>query len=136
MVETNIKPHLSDYLVDGQYVLNGDKYDDPCELLQNGILGFGMSYKVGDCLTFIMWGLALVEKRSKVYREAKGDISSLLADRLEDEQQYFNSDGVESFFYHWCVSEELVDYGTSLPGWLTEDGENLLSLLRECDALP
>lgn len=81
--------------------------------------GCGMSDEV---LSFIKQALAHIKYR----REA--DSSQAV---MENEAKVFGSAGAATFFYYWADREQLIDHGSSVPGWLDFKGELLLSKLAE-----
>jgi hypothetical protein len=79
----------------------------------------------GNNLNYIRKGLTLLRdfynSESINYEEFK---------RLVDEL-YHDSDNAY-FFWYWCDKEGYTEHGSGLPGWLTEEGEQLLVQLEEC----
>lgn len=105
----------------------GDVYEDDggClheyaeDLLQAGILGFCCCGRPFESLSYIRRGLELIDEREGHKK------------RLAD---HFQTDAAMYFFYYWCDKEELTEHGGSVPGWLTEKGSALLSLLRDFES--
>lgn len=48
----------------------------------------------------------------------------------------FHSDGIAYFVWYVLADKDITEHGGSVPGWLTEKGEALLSRLREIPASP
>lgn len=103
---------------------NGIEYDTLPEYLQIGVLDFCACGRPGNNLNYIRKGLAILRdfynSESINYEEFK---------RLVDEL-YHDSDNAY-FFWYWCDKEGYTEHGSGLPGWLTEEGEQLLAQLEE-----
>ncbi len=44
---------------------------------------------------------------------------------------HFKTQLAENFMWYWLDSEDLIEHGSILPGWLTEKGLNLLAWLEK-----
>jgi hypothetical protein len=96
---------------DGSYLGEDDcSYRDAIEFIMGmfDFCGCGMPEK---CLTYILKAL--------VY------IHSLKEDRQKP--SIFGSDGEAYFVYYVLDKLELTEHGISVPGWLTEKGEELMA---------
>ena len=97
------------------------------DLLQVGILGFCCCGRPFESLSYIRMGLELIDEKEVGYFHVWWDGHKK---RLVD---HFKTDAAMYFFYYWCDKEELTEHGGSVPGWLTEKGASLLSLLQDFD---
>lgn len=44
---------------------------------------------------------------------------------------HFGNESAEYFFYYWADKEGYTEHGGSVPGWLTPEGERIVSLLED-----
>lgn len=57
-------------------------------------------------------------------------------DHQARELAHFGSRGSAYFFYYWLCDKDLEEHGGSVPGWLTDTGEELLAKLTAWRSLP
>lgn len=116
----------------------GDGYEDDqgCfhefaeDLLQAGILEFCSCGCPEESLLYVMRGLELINERGP---EDRTEWVDWFKGHQLRTHEHFKTRGAEYFFYYWCDKEELTEHGGSVPGWLTEKGAALLSLLQDFD---
>ncbi len=103
---------------------DGIEYDTLPQYLQSGVLEFCGCGRPGNNLNYIRKGLAILrdfyDTESINYDEFKKLVDDL----------YHDSDNAY-FFWYWCDKEGYTEHGSSLPGWLTDEGQKLLSQLEE-----
>ena len=122
------KKTLSDYAVEGS------SSEDATSLLQSQ-LGFCVCGAPEDSLRYILRGLELIEEGSRDVAEDRAAHEAWLSAHFDRRMEHFGTYGAEYFFYYWCDKADLSNHGGSVPGWLTDEGKNLLALLREWSAL-
>ena len=98
--------------VDGGYLYEGGHHETAESLIQVGILGMCACGDPEMNLKYVLEGMSNLGKPSDARSPAQW------------------------FFLYWLDTEGFTEHGTSLPGWLTESGKCLLSLLKEWDKLP
>ena len=118
---------LADYKSGDGYSYKDCWHDDAESLIQVGILGFcGCGDPEGN-LRYVLGGLRLIDEQCPE-SEAHGMWYPGHADRV---RTYFVSAAAADFFYYWCDEKGLTEHGVGIPGWLTDEGHELLSLLEE-----
>lgn len=113
-------------VADKGYDYQGQHYEDLTEALHCGVLGFCACGAPEENLTFILGALELISQ------QCPDDIpwSTWWEENQAKKAAYFGNDGAAYFFYYCADKAELTEHGGSVPGWLTEKGEELLTLLR------
>ena len=103
-------------------------YEDIIDFICTGILGFCGCGRPIDALIYIRDVLSLIDEwtghefQKITYEEHK-----------EKEKALFNNEGQAYFTWYYLDNLGLTDHGGSVPGWLTPEGEILLSDLKELD---
>lgn len=136
MTPAIIKPNIADYVNEsGAFAYDGCEYDTAQSLVECCILGFCGCGMPDETRAYVEEGLSIIEDLRTSHG---GMIDPFSAERIaflkakqERVAARFHSDESWYFFLYWCSAEDLVEHGSSLPGWLTEKGKNLLSLLRQ-----
>lgn len=108
----NGKMFVDRWLKDGTYVdEDGIHYDTPEEVLQCKIMGHCMCGYPEESLRFIRNALRAIDRIDWAER-----------------QEFFGplDCGLEYTIYYMLDKYKLTEHGTSVPGWLTEKGEELL----------
>lgn len=135
--EIELKPHLSDYVVDGKYMFGGFDYKTPDHLIRSGILGFADDEQHTPCLRHIMHGLSIYDERfQNVPQHGTRELSRFFDKWNQKLMGHFKTREAMYFFFCWADDRDFMDYGTSFPGFLTDNGRALLSLLKEWSELP
>ena len=135
----NIRDRLDDYRSDefpGDYICpNECNWTSAREMLvvSDAIIGLCGCGIDGD-FDYIMRGLELLDERcpnndvgEAAYAERRKWYDGLRERRVA----HFGSDISAQFFFKWADREGLAEHGSSVPGWLTDAGRRLLSLMRE-----
>jgi hypothetical protein len=99
-----------------------DSYDFSDENAIFKSFGFCGCSTQEEALAFMRKGLAHIKFR----RDADDDEAI-----EQDEMAVFGSQGAATFFYYWADTQNLIDHGSAVPGWLDYKGELLLSRLNE-----
>lgn len=120
---------LADFEKDDGYEVDGCFYETAESMIQCGFLDFCGCGCPTENLGYVLDGLALVEERMQKIPDF--DFKAWRA-RAE---KHFRSDEAQFFFWYWADKEKLTEHGSSVPGWLTDQGKQLLGLLREWKAL-
>lgn len=131
-----IKPNLADYANEGStFIEDGCEYETAQSLVETGILGFCGCGIPGETREYVEEGLSIIESIADFSRGNTNPFSEAFDAFHKAKRQRIVArfPNIESwhFFLYWCSAEDLVEHGSSLPGWLTEKGKNLLSLLRQ-----
>lgn len=83
-------------------------------------------------LLYVLGGLALIgERRPNYFTTDPATWNAWNEEHHKRAALHFGNDSAESFFYYWCDKEKLTQHGGSIPGWLTEEGQNLLNKLLQ-----
>lgn len=98
---------------------HGAYWDSPGEFVQGSVLGFCTCGEPNKNLEYIRNGLRLI--KNKAERTTGKEIS------------VFGSECATFFFYYWALEKGFTEHGNSVPGWLTDEGEALLSDLESID---
>ena len=107
---------------------NQDCYYETLEdLIQMGILGFCGCGSPEQNLEYVLGGLTLLDEKTELYDSDKPDWNAYHAKSLE----HFGNEQAEYFFWYWLDTKGFTEHGGGVPGWLTEEGEKLLELLKE-----
>jgi hypothetical protein len=114
--------HINKYKDKDGYTKDGVFYGDlPEDFIQIYVLGFcgcGMPDMVID---LIRKALELIKERVNLdYEELR-----------KKELELFKNDNIAYFVYYFLDSKGLTEHGSSVPGWLTNKGEELLEDLIE-----
>ena len=111
--------HIDKKLKNGVYVSDDEcQYDTASEYYQCeffGLCGCGMP---DENLEYIRDGLSLIDKRIKT--------EMTLEEVRAQEIAVFGNKNAAYFFYYWADKSELTEHGSSVPGWLTDKGEEVL----------
>ena len=111
----------------GDYVMpNGDVCGN-AEAALTSLLGFCDCGAPDSAMKYVRDALQLVDDRKKKLWE--GEIT------YEQWREYvgavLQSEGAEYFMWYWLNEKGFTEHGVSVPGWLTPDGEEMLSDLNE-----
>jgi hypothetical protein len=135
-VSEQLRERLEHYAKDDGYMTADECfYESATSLLQLGLLGFCACGRPEENLGYVLDGMeVLFESRPSMSegREAWDAWYRPWRDRVS---AHFKTSEAEYFFAYWLDHEGYADHGGSVPGWLTGEGEKLLGLLREWDAL-
>ena len=116
--------HIDKKLKNGVYICDdGCQYDTASEYYQCEFFGLCGCGKPDENLEYIKDGLTLIDNRMKrkiSYEEMKAQ-----------EIAVFGSKKAAYFFYYWADKTELTEHGSSVPGWLTDKGEEVLEDLTQ-----
>lgn len=107
---------------------NGEFHEFAEDLLQVGILGFCCCGRPFESLSYIRSGLELIDEKHV------GDFNLWWDGHKKRLDEHFKTDAAMYFFYYWCDKEGLTEHGGGVPGWLTENGSALLSLLQDFES--
>lgn len=104
---------------------DGISYQIPIDSILTGRLNFCGCGDPDAVAEYIADGLQFIKDE---YYNITGRI---LEDRI---RQVFGNEKSAQFFFQWCDSQKLTEHGSSVPGWLSKKGINMisdLSVLRE-----
>lgn len=112
---------------------DGLSWDSEADALAVGVLGFCGCGIPEETLEWVGGGLQLiVDIKAKVWDDSNPyDYHAWAADVRE----HFGPErGSEYFFWYWASDRKFTEHGGSVPGWLTELGEQLLADIRRVTA--
>lgn len=116
--------------IDGGYIdESGCHYDDAESFYQNGIFKMCGCGRAEDNLAYIRDGLQHIAD----YEEIDGLDDMQYDAWLRAGIEVFGNELSRYFFFYWLDSIELTEHGSSIPGWLTEKGKQVLEDLKEMD---
>lgn len=123
---------LSDFKVEGEDVEGTYNWTDPSgcswdgreSALASGLLGFCGCGQPDAALRYVLGGLDLIAEK------INWDDPKSLPDHRARERAHFGSDGAAYFFWYWATNEDLAEHGGSVPGWLTQRGEQIRADIR------
>lgn len=122
---------IKQYEKDGGYEYEGVYYQSSEDLLQTGFLGFCGCGSPDDNLMYVLGGLSLINETYKKDKDDRYAFSVWYEDHQKKVNDHFKSRDGAYFFYYWADKEGYTDHGGSVPGWLTDKGEELLEILIE-----
>lgn len=105
---------------DGYYHYNGMTFNTAQDMISEMLdfCGCGMP---DEAIDFVYKALNLV----KINREMKYD------DWYKEVKKLLPNHGVEYFVWYYLDSKEFTEHGGSVPGWLTEEGVNMMRLIED-----
>lgn len=112
---------------DGEYVDESGEVFGDAEAFLVSALGFCHCGAPDTAIKYVRDALQLVtDLKGKVWEE------EMTHDQWsENVRGLFPSEGAEYFMWYWLDEKALTEHGGSVPGWLTADGEEMLSDLNE-----
>jgi hypothetical protein len=127
---------LARFMNDGEGYLDaeGTSYDSVVELIQVGMLGQCMCGGAETNLRYVRDGLQHIARLATEHVPG--------TDFMEWYRRWhpgwvaegvtlFGNENARQFFFYWADAEEFTEHGTSLPGWMTPKGRQLLDDLNE-----
>jgi len=108
--------------IDGEYEYDGCYYSELLKVLQCGILDFCGCGLPETTVKYVRDGLKIIKQRENANSEKEWEEWRKIA------KDYFKTKGAEYFFYYVMDKLELIEHGSSVPGWLTEKGEQFIKL--------
>jgi hypothetical protein len=130
-MKIGMKP--TDYKVDDDgYILDseGISYETLEDYIQTGLFGFCGCGMPDANLEYIRGALQLLADRRLMWDDpswGKGGAQQW----LKSCKDYFESNKAEYFMWYVLDGNGLIEHGSSVPGWLTCEGEELLELMNE-----
>lgn len=120
--------HIDRYKKNDEYVSDdGDVYEDAESFYQNEVFNFCACGRPDENLEYIRDGLAHIGKE-----RPDGAIGEEWVDRwIAEGLEIFGNQKSRYFFFYWADQVGLTEHGGSVPGWLTEFGEETLDDLNE-----
>lgn len=115
------------YKTEAGYIKDGTVYETLEDLIQTGFIEFCGCGRPEANLLWVLKGLELLHQKTKMYDLANPDWDSYHKESLE----HFGCKEAQYFFWYWLDYKGYTEHGGGVPGWLVEDGEELLDLLRE-----
>ena len=104
----------------------GCHYENAEDFYQTSVFGFCGCGRPEDNLQFILDGL------KHILSSDREDYDTWLQDGL----RIFGNEESRQFFFYWADKQGLTEHGGAIPGWLTEEGEAVMSDLMEITAVP
>lgn len=107
-------------------------FPDAESWLQSRVLDFCGCGPIEENLIYVRDGLKLLdERRALVYEDQR-----TWEEQLKLEASFFGNKQASEFFFYVMSMRDLTEHGGSIPGWLTEEGENFIKDVDELYALP
>jgi hypothetical protein len=101
--------------------------DNIVDFVQCGLLDYCLCGNPEDNLAYVLGGLELIHSSCPEGVNFKVWFS----EHQKKVLAHFGTHDSAMFFYYWADKEGWTEHGGSVPGWLTEDGLDLLLGLRE-----
>ena len=112
---------------DGYYDEYGCFYGDAKSFIATSIFGFCGCGMPNEALEYVRKSLQLVDDLTNLVKDG-----GLSYDEWEKhKKEVFSDNGAEYFMWYFLDKKELTMHGSSVPGWLTPKGIELLSDLNE-----
>lgn len=112
---------------DGYYDEEECYYEDAESFISNSVLGFCGCGKPEDAIEYVRNALQIVDDLEKLVWKKMMTYEAW----EERKKALFTNEGAEYFMWYFLDNKELTDHGSSVPGWLTEKGVELLADLTE-----
>jgi hypothetical protein len=110
-------------------------YDDAESYITTNMLGFCGCGDPGTALTYVRDSLRLLRIQQDFHRNAVKETWDEFWTRYQTAvDAHFKSSGAEYFMWYWLDNKGYTEHGSSVPGWLTEGGRELLEDLEELTA--
>lgn len=113
-------------LLDENGVWHGDS---AVEFIQGAILKFCGCGLPDENVRYIRDALALVDWNRQSIRDQEPEHG--WTEYRKRCTKLFNNHNAEYFMWYWLDMQGYVEHGSSLPGWLSESGEELLEAMNE-----
>ena len=105
-------------------------YEDAESLIATGVLGFCGCGMPDAALEHVRKALQIVDDLKQLVWEKK-----ITYEQWEErKKEVFANSGQEYFMWYFLDNKELTEHGGSVPGWLTQEGIELLEDLNELSA--
>lgn len=109
---------------DGSYTYKECHHDDAVSVIGE-MLGFCGCGSNESAMEFVRDALQLVKERHLSSHEEAWKII------LEKQNTLFHNDNIMFFTWYWLDDKGLTEHGSSVPGWLTNKGKEILDDLNE-----
>lgn len=110
-----------DHLIGNEYAYNKDSIDTLEDIVITQIFGFCGCGLPEYTYKFIFNGLKHIKKL--------GDCGCNYKLWEQEGKEIFHTSGIKYFFYYVLDNIGLTEHGSSVPGWLTVEGEILLDIM-------
>ena len=116
----------------GYITEDGCYYETLADCIQIGLLDFCGCGDPDENLRYIQAGLQHILNRGEAIDRCSSyeDVREACRELDKAGKELFGNDDAECFFYYWADSNGLTDHGTSIPGWITQEGEELLVMIE------
>jgi len=112
---------------DGEYVDESGEVFGDAEAFLVSALGFCHCGAPDLAIQYVRGALQLVaDLKGKVWEK-----EMTYEQWSENVRSLFASEGAEYFMWYWLEQKAFTEHGGGVPGWLTPDGEEMLSDLNE-----
>lgn len=113
----------------GEYWIDesGGQYLDVESFIETGLFGFCGCGNPSAVREYVRKSLQLVADRKQKVWEDKMSFDEW----KKEKDELFKTDEAELFMWYWLDNKGYIEHGSLVPGWLTVDGEELLSDLTE-----
>lgn len=101
----------------------GGQYLDIESFIETGLFGFCGCGQPSETREYVRQSLQLISDRR--------ELGLTYEQWSERAKELFKTGVAEYFMWYWVDSKGYSEHGGSVPGWLTEDGKEILSDLNE-----
>jgi len=118
---------------DGRWLLGEDEYGSETSLLQIGVFDCCACGMPEENLEYILGALELISDLGPENKTPFGhdnEWSTWWDKHQADILKHHGSEKAAYFFYYWADNQKLTEHGGSVPGWLTDKGEEVLGYLK------
>lgn len=109
----------------------GCQYFDAESFIEMGLFNFCGCGQPDSTREYVRNSLQLVSDIKELVWEKKMSYE----DWIDKKNELFKTDEAEFFMWYWLDHKGYIEHGGSVPGWLTEDGKEILSDLNELKQL-
>ena len=128
-----MKSSLKEYEVEDGYFndVDGCHFDTAAELIQIGLLGYCFCGGPETHLLYIREGLSLIKARSDLRNIKSPALETAAKELAAKGSALYGNVGAMYAQYYWFDYVGFTQHGSTIPGILTPEGENMLNILNE-----
>jgi hypothetical protein len=111
---------------DGYYDEDDCYYEDAATFIQGKLLDFCCCGDPCSNLEYVRDSLLFLKKKSDHNRTEERFDSEFYKQWNEEVLKYFGNINAANFMWYWLDNKQFSEHGSAIPGWLTDEGEELL----------
>jgi|1_EtaG_2_1085319.scaffolds.fasta_scaffold02908_15 hypothetical protein len=130
--------HIDKFKSDKGYLVNEVLYHSAASVFAVGMFGFCGCSDVDSFLKMVRDGLQIIHNGTKEFDAIEDKLTpgdprwkSMLKKEADENKRLIGHDGAQMMLWYVLDREGFIEHGSSVPGWLTDEGEILLSDLNE-----